>query len=107
MGMRGILGMKTSSPLALPVIMVASKTCAISLFTVSLVPLHSFGGSRFHSNVMGAPTFSRRLYGGIPGGSSEFRNSVDIELLDRHQKQCPVTCKTALDKVSLLTVCDS
>ena len=38
--------------------------------------LHSLGASRFRSSMMGAPTFRSRWLGGVPGGSSELRNSA-------------------------------
>jgi hypothetical protein len=68
--------MNTSSPFALPVDMVASMMFGISLFTHSLVPLHSFGGSMFLNNSIVDPTFKVKLCGGIPDGSKELRNSV-------------------------------
>ncbi|CAI9734263.1 Hypothetical predicted protein [Octopus vulgaris] len=55
-GIRGICGMKTTSPLALPVRMVASKTLSIILLIVSHVPLRSLGEFRFLKSVTGAPT---------------------------------------------------
>jgi hypothetical protein len=76
LGIRGIRGINTSYPFALPVNMVASKTFGISFFTHSLVPLHSFGGSRFLNNIIGDPTFEVKLCGGIPHGSKELRNAV-------------------------------
>jgi hypothetical protein len=66
--------MKTSSPFALPVNIVASMMFGISLLTHSLVPLHSLGGSRFLNSSIGEPTFKVKLCGGIPGGSKELRN---------------------------------
>jgi hypothetical protein len=50
--------------------MVASMMFGISLFTHSLVPLHSFGGSRFLNNSIGDPTYKVKLCGGIPDGSN-------------------------------------
>ena len=76
LGMTGIRGMNTSSPLAHPVMTVASRGFGMRLFTRSLVPLHSLGASRFRSSMMGAPTFRTRLWGGVPGGSRELRNSA-------------------------------
>ena len=76
LGMTGIRGMNTSSPLAHPVMTVASRRFGMRLFTRSLVPLHSLGASRFRSSMMGAPTFRSRLWGGVPGGSRELRNSA-------------------------------
>jgi hypothetical protein len=68
--------MNTSSSFALPVNMVASMMFGISLFTHSLVPLHSFGGSRFLNNSIGDPTLKVKLCGGISDGSKELRKSV-------------------------------
>ena len=42
-GIIGICGIKTSSPLYLPLMIVASMTLFIKFFTASLVPLHSRG----------------------------------------------------------------
>jgi hypothetical protein len=56
--------------------MVASMMFGISLLMHSLVPLHSFGGSRFLNSSIGDPTFKVKLCGGIPDGSKELRNSV-------------------------------
>ena len=74
--MSGILGMKTSSPFALPQITVASITWAYRFFTTNLVPLHSFGGWRFLSSIIGVPFFRLMLWDGTPGSSREFRNST-------------------------------
>ena len=61
LGIMGILGMNTSSPADSPVSIVASITCGIRFFTTNLVPLQSFGGSRFLSSIIGAPILSVRL----------------------------------------------
>ena len=42
----------------------------------SLVPLLSFGGSRFRKNITVDPTFNRNLCAGNPGGCKEFTNSI-------------------------------
>ena len=69
--MTEIRGMNTSSPLAHPVMTVASRRFGMRLFTRSLVPLHSLGASRFRSSMM-----ISRWWGGVPGGSRELRNSA-------------------------------
>ena len=43
-GIRGILGINTSSPSYCPIIIVASRTFGFNLFTTNQVPLHNFGG---------------------------------------------------------------
>ena len=65
----GIRGMKTSSPFVAPVIMVAWMMWDISSLTTSRVPLQSLGGSKFLRCMMGTPTFSSNLWGGIPGNA--------------------------------------
>ena len=72
----GMRGMNTSSPLAQPVIIVATIRWGSRRFTKSRVPLQRLGASRFLSNIIGAPTFNTSLCGGVPGGSSECRNSA-------------------------------
>jgi hypothetical protein len=73
--MSGIRGIKTVSPSPFPVKIVASITLPSIFFTHSLVPLQSFGGSRFSSKIIGDPTLSKRRCGGNPAELSEFRNS--------------------------------
>ncbi|GBN11911.1 hypothetical protein AVEN_263877-1 [Araneus ventricosus] len=74
-GIRGIRGIKTVSPFPFPVKVVASITFDNVFFTQSLVPLHSFDGSRFRNNIIRHPVLTVRRYGGNPAGSREFRNS--------------------------------
>ena len=63
----GIRGMKTSSPLAHPVRIVASMMQLCNFFTQSLVPLQSLGVSKFLKSIIGAPTLRVKLCGGTPG----------------------------------------
>ena len=56
-GIMGILGMKASSPLAQPVMMVAWMTFGMRAFTMSRVPLQSLGASKLRSSMIGADTF--------------------------------------------------
>lgn len=51
-------------------------TLFISFLTDNRVPLHNFGWFRFCNMIMIDPTFSCKLCGGVPGTSSEFKNSV-------------------------------
>ena len=53
----GILGMKVSSPLAQPVMMVAWMTLGMRALTMSRVPLQSLGASKLRSSMIGADTF--------------------------------------------------
>ena len=76
LGIMGIRGINTSSPFEQPVKIVDSITWGIRLFTQSLVPLQSLGASKFLRSIIGEPTLSIKLCDGIPGGSSELRNSV-------------------------------
>jgi hypothetical protein len=75
-GIRGIRGMSTNSPFALPVNILASIKFGINLFTANLVPLHSFGAFKFRSKIIDEPTFKFKKCGGIPGGSNEFKDST-------------------------------
>ncbi|MEE6488268.1 hypothetical protein FKM82_015173 [Ascaphus truei] len=75
-GMSGMRGMKTSSPVAFPVNIVASMRLDMKDLMQSLVPLQRLGVLRLRSSMMGDPSLSRRRCVGIPGGSSELRNSV-------------------------------
>ena len=56
-GMRGILGIKTTSPVPHPVIMVHSIMCDFNDLICKRVPLHNFGGLRFRNKITGHPTF--------------------------------------------------
>ncbi|XP_060861780.1 uncharacterized protein LOC132938780 [Metopolophium dirhodum] len=47
-----------------------------SFLTDNRVPLHNLGGFRFRNIIMIDPTFTCKLCGGVPGTSSEFKNSV-------------------------------
>jgi len=75
-GIKGILGIKASSPAAGPVKIVASITLLRKAVTCNRVLLHNLGGLRFRSNIVGVPIFNRNLYRGNPGGSNELRNLV-------------------------------
>jgi len=48
----------------------------INFFTESLVSLQSCGGLMFRRRMFGTPNFNVRKWGGMPGKSSEFKNSV-------------------------------
>ena len=75
-GIRGILGIKTTSFFPNPVMIVASMKWGIILFTVRLVPLQSFGGFILQISMMGVPVFNSSRWDGIPGGSRELRNYI-------------------------------
>ncbi|KAF0701554.1 Uncharacterized protein FWK35_00026820 [Aphis craccivora] len=72
-----IRGIRTSSPLKLPLMIVDCITLFISFLTDNRVPLHNLGGFRFRNIIVIDPTFSCKLYGGVPGTSNEFKNSVE------------------------------
>ena len=72
----GVFGIKTVSPVLLPVIMIHSIKKFLKLTTLSLVPWHSFGGFKFISDIIEEHTFNINLCVGIPGGNKELKNSV-------------------------------
>jgi hypothetical protein len=76
--MSGIRGIQTVSPSPFLFKIVASITLPSIFFTHRLVPLQSFGGSRFRSKIIGDSNLSKRRCGGNPAESSEFRNSGGI-----------------------------
>lgn len=57
----GIRGISTSSPLHLPLMIVASIKFGDSFLTASLVPLHNFGGSKLRMSINGEPTFKGKM----------------------------------------------
>ncbi|GFU32387.1 hypothetical protein TNCV_2009261 [Trichonephila clavipes] len=65
-GIIGIRGSRTSSPLNFPVKIVASITLFIIFLTESLVPLQSRGGFMFRRSMMGTPIFNVGTCGGMP-----------------------------------------
>ena len=75
-GIIGIRGRRTTSPSNLPFKIIASRTLPIIFFMTNLVPLHSLGAFKFRSKMIGEPIFNRKLCSGIPGKSSEFKNST-------------------------------
>ena len=54
---KGILGMKASSPLAQPVMMVAWMMLSMRALTISRVSLQSLDASKLRSSMIGADTF--------------------------------------------------
>ena len=85
--------------------MVASKPCGIRLFTVSLFFIALVGPGFIETGVVHQLSAQDCVEASlvIPVDSEIL---LDFELLDQYQQQCPVTCKTALGKVFLLTVYD-
>jgi len=75
-GIIRIRGNWTISPLNFPLKIVASRTFPIILLITKCVPLHNLGGYKLRRRITGDPIFNRRLCGGIPGISMEFKNSV-------------------------------
>jgi hypothetical protein len=66
-GMIGIHGIRTSSPLNFPLMIVACITLFISFLTDNRVPLQNLGWFRFRNIIMIDSTFSCKLYGRVPG----------------------------------------
>lgn len=75
-GLIGILGLKTSSPEAHPVVMIALFGLGDNVFRIRIIQLHNLGGSKSLRSIIGTLTFRKNLCGGVPGGSRELRNSV-------------------------------
>ncbi|GBL98586.1 hypothetical protein AVEN_19656-1 [Araneus ventricosus] len=74
--MRGIRGIKYVSPFAEPM-RFASIMLRCNLVTIKRVPLHKpFLGAKFRNNIIMHPIFKFNLYGGIPVGVKELRNST-------------------------------
>ena len=72
----GIRGNNIFSPSNLPFKMMPSITFFINILMINCVLLHNRGGFKLRSKITGDPTFSFKLYGGMPSKSNEFRNSV-------------------------------
>ena len=75
-GIKGIRGIKTSLPLYFSFKILASMTLFINFFTASRVPLQRRCWFIFRNIMITDPIFNCRLWGGNPGYSSEFKNSV-------------------------------
>ena len=83
-GMSGIHGSSSSSPLWYPIRSIASNKLFINS-TINRVPLHNLGW--FMSNIIGAPIFIFRLCDGNPGSSRELRNSISLLHFGSSQSQ--------------------
>ncbi|GFU93604.1 uncharacterized protein TNCV_3401761 [Trichonephila clavipes] len=75
LGMIEMRDIRTLSPLASPVKIVAFTICLPSSVICNRVPLHNLGASKLRSNKTGTPTFNSNLCDGITDKSKEFRNS--------------------------------
>ena len=74
---RLILGINTTAPIFDPVMILAWITCSPKWVITSLVPLHMpWLGFTFRNSITSKPSFSFRLWGGIPWNFKEFRNSI-------------------------------
>jgi hypothetical protein len=71
-GIIGIGGNNLFSPRNLPFKTMASITFFINFLMTNRVPLHNRDGFKLRSKITGDPTFSCKLYGGLPGKSNEF-----------------------------------
>ncbi|GFX39894.1 uncharacterized protein TNCV_2646571 [Trichonephila clavipes] len=76
LGMFEMCGIRTLSPLASPVKIVAFTICLPSSVIRNRVPLHNHGASKLRINKTGTPTFNSNLCDGTPDKSEEFRNST-------------------------------
>ncbi|GFV08758.1 uncharacterized protein TNCV_2488301 [Trichonephila clavipes] len=76
LGMIGMRDIRTLSPLASPVKIVAFTICLPSSVIRNRVPLHNLGASKLRINKTGTPTFNSNLSNGTPDKSKEFRNST-------------------------------
>lgn len=74
--MSGILGIKPTSPFAQPVKINEHINIIEYIFTDTLVPLQSFGGSRLRSNIIRYLILKFNLSGGKSEGFNELRNAV-------------------------------
>jgi len=63
--------MKTSSPLKMPVMIVALRTWGLMVLATNHVALQSLVGSRFLRSRIGAPCLTIKLWGGMPGSCWE------------------------------------
>ncbi|GFV66736.1 uncharacterized protein TNCV_1646151 [Trichonephila clavipes] len=76
LGMIGMRGIRTFSPLASPVKIVTFTICLPSSVTRNRVPLHNLGASKWRINKTSASTFNSNLCDVTPDNSKEFRNSA-------------------------------
>ncbi|GBM70678.1 hypothetical protein AVEN_270785-1 [Araneus ventricosus] len=75
-GIIGMRGIKTLSPLAMPVITVARMTFGHRCVIRNCVPMRSLGISRLRINSTGTPTFNLSLSEGTLDNSKELKNST-------------------------------
>ncbi|GFU70324.1 hypothetical protein TNCV_2106631 [Trichonephila clavipes] len=69
-------GNRMISPLNFTVKIFASRSFLVSLLMKKHVPSHNLGGFKLHSKITSEPIYNRRLSGGIPDISREFKNSA-------------------------------
>ncbi|GBN33239.1 hypothetical protein AVEN_10455-1 [Araneus ventricosus] len=76
----GMHGIKTLSPLAMPVITVARTTFGPKCVICNRVPLRSLGTSKLRINSTGTPTFNFSLSEGTPHNCKELKNSTGYDV---------------------------
>ena len=77
-GIKGIRGIKTSSPLYFPFKIVALMTLLINFFSASRAPVQRRGWFLFHSIMIIDPIFNCRLWGVNPSIPANLRTPLDI-----------------------------
>ncbi|GBM10881.1 hypothetical protein AVEN_42135-1 [Araneus ventricosus] len=87
-GIIGMRGIKTLSPLAMPIITVASAIFGPKCVICNRVPLRSLVTSRLRINITGTPTFNLGLSEGAPDYSKELKNSTGYDVTC----YCPLPC---------------
>lgn len=75
-GTFGIYGKRTFSPSNLPLTMIAPIKLAPDFFPTNRMPLHSIRAFKHPRKEILEQNFNCKLYGGIPGVSSELKNSA-------------------------------
>ncbi|GBL90036.1 hypothetical protein AVEN_178428-1 [Araneus ventricosus] len=79
-GIIAMRGIKTLSPLTMPVITVARTTFGHRCVIYNCVSMHSLGTSKLHINSTGTPTFNLSLSEGTPKNSKELKNSTGYDV---------------------------
>ncbi|GBM79428.1 hypothetical protein AVEN_213286-1 [Araneus ventricosus] len=79
-GIIGMRGIKTFSPLTMPVITVTRTTFGHRCVICNCVPMRILGISKLHINSTCTPTFNLSLSEGIPDNSKELRNSTGYDV---------------------------
>ncbi|GBM98896.1 hypothetical protein AVEN_201013-1 [Araneus ventricosus] len=80
-GIIGMRGIKTFSPLAMPVVTVARTVLGPRSVICNRVPMRSLGTLRLRINSTGTPTFNLSLSEGTSDNSKELKNSTQDMIL--------------------------